>query len=124
MISGHSSWRACNFLHELCTYPYIKAELVKELLALGMPAERAGSGPPPGNGDVLIKGAFVSINKDLSQRRAETVRDFLTGRGIAAERLTTEWKGETQPVASNSTKEGQAKNRRTEITLNPMPVIR
>ncbi len=56
-----------------------------------------------------------TYNMGLSQRRAETVRDFLTGRGIAAERLTTEWKGETQPVASNSTKEGQAKNRRTEM---------
>ncbi len=39
----------------------VAQELVKEILALGMPAERARSGPPPGNGDVLIKGAFVSI---------------------------------------------------------------
>ncbi len=59
----------------------------------------------------------------LSQRRAEAVRDFLVSRGIAQERITVEWKGETEPVASNDTRQGRAQNRRTDITLNPMPAL-
>jgi outer membrane protein OmpA-like peptidoglycan-associated protein len=66
----------------------------------------------------------ASYNMGLSKRRAEAVRDFLIAHGIAAERITTDWKGETQPVASNATREGRAKNRRTEITLTPMPNLR
>lgn len=62
-------------------------------------------------------------NMGLSKRRAEAVRDFLIKRGIAKERITTEWKGESQPVAPNNTAEGRAKNRRTEITVRP-PNIR
>jgi outer membrane protein OmpA-like peptidoglycan-associated protein len=63
-------------------------------------------------------------NMGLSQRRAETVRDFLTARGISAQRITTDWKGETEPTAPNTTREGRKKNRRTEITLNPMPAMK
>ncbi len=61
----------------------VAQELVKEILALGMPAERAGSGPPPGNGDVLIKGAFVSINKGSRTAR------MLIGFGAGASKLET-----------------------------------
>ncbi len=61
----------------------VAQELVKEILALGMPAERAGSGPPPGNGDVLIKGAFVSINKGSRTTR------MLIGFGAGAAKLET-----------------------------------
>ncbi len=56
----------------------VAEELVKEILALGLPAERAGSGPPPGNGDVLIKGALVSLNKGSRTAR------MLVGFGAAA----------------------------------------
>jgi outer membrane protein OmpA-like peptidoglycan-associated protein len=63
-------------------------------------------------------------NLGLSKRRAEAVRDFLVAHGVGAERITVEWKGEADPVAPNTTKEGRAKNRRTEITLNPMPMMR
>ncbi|MEE8303120.1 MAG: OmpA family protein [Candidatus Tectomicrobia bacterium] len=64
-----------------------------------------------------------TYNMGLSQRRAEAVRDFLVSRGIARERITVEWKGESEPVASNDTRQGRAQNRRTDITLNPMPAL-
>jgi OOP family OmpA-OmpF porin len=54
-------------------------------------------------------------NLDLSQRRAETVRAYLIGKGIAAERLTAKGYGEASPVADNATAEGRFKNRRVEL---------
>ena len=64
--------------------------------------------------------ASASYNMSLSQQRAEAVRDFLVTHGITAERMTIEWKGEAQPVADNTTEDGRAQNRRTEVTLRPM----
>ncbi len=58
-----------------------------------------------------------SDNLDLSQRRAETVRNYLIKKGIAADRIQARGYGETQPVAENTTAEGKAKNRRTEVRL-------
>ena len=49
------------------------------------------------------------------QRRAEAVRDYLIRQGVAAERLTAQGYGETNPVADNKTREGRAKNRRVEL---------
>jgi outer membrane protein OmpA-like peptidoglycan-associated protein len=66
----------------------------------------------------------AEYNMGLSKRRAEAVRDYLITNGIEAQRITTEWKGETDPVASNDTREGRSQNRRTEITLNPTPAMR
>jgi OOP family OmpA-OmpF porin len=55
-------------------------------------------------------------NMNLSQRRAASVVDALTGAyGIAAERLTSSGAGLTLPVAPNDTEEGRAKNRRVEL---------
>jgi len=51
-------------------------------------------------------------NLELSQRRAEAVRDYLISHGVAADRLVAKGYGESKPVASNQTKEGRAKNRR------------
>ena len=56
-----------------------------------------------------------AYNLNLSQRRAEAVRNYLIGKGIAAERLTAKGYGESQPVADNATDEGRAKNRRVEL---------
>ncbi len=56
-----------------------------------------------------------AYNMGLSQRRAETVRNYLIGKGIAADRLTAKGYGESQPVADNATKEGRFKNRRVEL---------
>ncbi|MBU1115716.1 MAG: OmpA family protein, partial [Bacteroidetes bacterium] len=56
-----------------------------------------------------------AYNLKLSNRRAESVKKYLVANGIAADRLICDGKGETNPVASNKTKEGRAKNRRVEI---------
>jgi OOP family OmpA-OmpF porin len=58
-------------------------------------------------------------NMRLSERRAKAVSAHLVRNGIAAQRLNVSWKGETQPVASNATREGRAQNRRVEITVRP-----
>ncbi|WP_111411766.1 OmpA family protein [Billgrantia lactosivorans] len=69
---------------------------------------------------VRIEGHTDSVgsaeyNQDLSQRRADSVRDFLVSRGIEENRMTTRGFGEEQPVATNETDEGRAQNRRVEI---------
>ncbi len=56
-------------------------------------------------------------NQKLSIRRAESVKDYLVSKGVEKNRVYTEGKGEKQPVADNKTKEGKAKNRRTEIEV-------
>jgi outer membrane protein OmpA-like peptidoglycan-associated protein len=54
-------------------------------------------------------------NLNLSQRRAETVRDYLISKGVAADRLTAKGYGESNPIADNKTEEGRFKNRRVEL---------
>jgi OOP family OmpA-OmpF porin len=57
-----------------------------------------------------------AYNIDLSERRAKAVRDYLVSKGIDPERLSTKGFGYADPVASNDSKEGRAKNRRVEVT--------
>jgi outer membrane protein OmpA-like peptidoglycan-associated protein/opacity protein-like surface antigen len=56
-------------------------------------------------------------NMKLSQARAEAVRDYLTKKGVASNRLKPIGFGETKPIADNATKEGRARNRRVEFNL-------
>ena len=56
-------------------------------------------------------------NQRLSMRRAESVKAYMVSRGVEPNRVYTEGKGEKQPVASNRTSDGRAKNRRTEIEV-------
>ena len=57
----------------------------------------------------------AAMNRDLSQRRADTVKAWLVERGVAPERMTTKGFGPDKPVADNATPEGRAQNRRIEF---------
>ncbi|MGH8279856.1 MAG: OmpA family protein [Gammaproteobacteria bacterium] len=59
----------------------------------------------------------AAYNLKLSQRRAESVMKYLVGHGIDAGRLTAKGYGEADPVASNKTAAGRAKNRRVELRV-------
>ena len=61
----------------------------------------------------------ATYNQDLSQRRAQSVRDYLVSRGIAADRVTSQGFGPSRSVAENNTAEGRANNRRVEIVVQP-----
>ena len=56
-----------------------------------------------------------AFNKDLSQRRAEAVRQYLINAGVDGAHLTAVGYGSSQPVADNHSKAGRAKNRRVEL---------
>ena len=62
-----------------------------------------------------------SFNLDLSQRRAQAVRDYLASHGVAPDRIRAEGLGFTRPIADNKTAEGRANNRRVEIVVQPAP---
>ncbi|MEO9513305.1 MAG: OmpA family protein [Flavobacteriaceae bacterium] len=74
------------------------------------------------NSNILVEGHTDSAgseeyNWNLSQQRAESVSNYLIGKGISSGRFTTKWYGETQPRESNETAEGKAKNRRVELAI-------
>ena len=56
-----------------------------------------------------------AINQPLSEARAETVMEYLVGVGVDSERLTATGRGESEPVADNSTEIGRAENRRVDF---------
>lgn len=58
-----------------------------------------------------------ATNLNLSQARADAVKTYLSERGIKGDFLTTSGQGPDRPVASNSTVEGRARNRRIEFRL-------
>ena len=58
-----------------------------------------------------------AYNQKLSVKRAEAVKTYLVEKGIEPNRVYTEGKGKTQPVADNKTAEGRSKNRRVEIEV-------
>ena len=63
-----------------------------------------------------------AINNPLSVERANSVRDYLTTRGMSGARVETAGRGDREPVAENTTEGGRAKNRRVEIFLRePAP---
>ena len=74
------------------------------------------------NATILIEGhtdadGEEQANLDLSSARAQAVLDQLVARGVEASRLTAQGFGEAEPVASNESKEGKAKNRRIEFVV-------
>ncbi|MES9843099.1 MAG: OmpA family protein [Candidatus Sedimenticola sp. PURPLELP] len=73
-----------------------------------------------GDESLMIVGHTDSVGRDaynqgLSERRAQSVADYLAGQGISASKMSTMGKGETSPIADNGSAEGRAKNRRVEI---------
>jgi outer membrane protein OmpA-like peptidoglycan-associated protein len=62
----------------------------------------------------------ASYNRDLSQRRADAVANILRNGGVVGSRIVAYGRGEDQPVASNLTAEGKARNRRVEIHIIPI----
>ena len=74
------------------------------------------------NRNVLIEGHTDSVGSDefnltLSQKRADSLKEALTGEGIAGERITTVGYGKKYPVASNDTVAGKQQNRRVEVSI-------
>ena len=70
----------------------------------------------------IIEGHTDSVggsdyNLQLSQRRADSVRDFLLGRGILSSRMSSSGKGEQLPIAGNDSASGRQQNRRVEVII-------
>ena len=78
------------------------------------------------NRTVMIEGYTDNVGSDdynqgLSQRRADSVKTYLSGQGIRTVRLTALGKGESSPVAGNDSAMGRQQNRRVEVIINNPP---
>jgi len=74
------------------------------------------------NRTVMIEGHTDNVGSEganvaLSQRRADSVRSYLVGKGIASARLSASGKGEGVPVADNASEMGRQQNRRVEVII-------
>lgn len=56
-------------------------------------------------------------NQGLSERRANAAKKLIVSKGISSDKITTEGRGETQPIATNKTKDGRAENRRIAVEI-------
>ena len=61
------------------------------------------------------------LNMDLSQRRAQSVANYLTSQGVSPTNLSARGAGPDNPIASNADVNGRAQNRRVEVNLGPIP---
>jgi len=64
-----------------------------------------------------LKRQGITSNEVLSQKRAETVRQYLISQGVKPDMISARGFGEAKPIAANNTAKGRAKNRRVEVTL-------
>ena len=74
------------------------------------------------NWHLLVSGHTDNVGKAqnnlvLSKNRANALKTYLISKGIEAERIHTEWFGQTKPIANNGTEAGRQKNRRVEMTI-------
>lgn len=79
--------------------------------------------------DIVIEGhtdsqGTAASNLDLSQKRADSVRDYLVRRGIDGARIKAQGIGQTRPIADNTSPDGRANNRRVEIIVQPLKEAR
>lgn len=63
----------------------------------------------------------ATYNQALSEKRAKSVATFLAQKGVRQERVMVKGYGESQPIASNKSKDGRAQNRRVELEISPLP---
>ncbi|HEX7019502.1 MAG TPA: OmpA family protein [Gemmatimonadaceae bacterium] len=75
-----------------------------------------------GDSNLLLVGHTDSVgtssyNQGLSERRSRAVAVYLMSRGVASTRIQTAGRGETEPIASNSTDAGRQQNRRVEVAI-------
>ena len=61
----------------------------------------------------------ITTNQQLSEKRADSVMNYLITQGVKPDLLAARGYGETSPVASNDSARGRAQNRRVELTLTP-----
>jgi chemotaxis protein MotB len=66
-----------------------------------------------------LKQQGVTSNQDLSQKRAESVMQYLISQGVKADLVSARGFGDASPVAPNDTAQGRAQNRRVELSLAP-----
>ncbi|MDD2057819.1 OmpA family protein [Pseudomonas sp. GD03860] len=59
-----------------------------------------------------------AYNQTLSERRASSVAEYLISQGLSPAKVTSQGRGESEPIADNDTEEGRAQNRRVELHLN------
>ena len=67
-----------------------------------------------------LRARGVESNLQLSQMRADSVMQFLISQGVKPQLIFARGFGDADPVASNATREGRAKNRRVELSLHPL----
>jgi outer membrane protein OmpA-like peptidoglycan-associated protein len=94
-----------NFLSVLDSVVLVLQEFDKTLVVVAGHTDSSGSN---------------ALNQSLSERRAQSVSNYLNNAGVILDRIEVIGFGETQPVASNNTNAGKELNRRVEITLLPI----
>lgn len=95
---------------DLKTESFVELDKLVDLLQINPTIKIEISGHTDNKGD-------DKYNQTLSQKRAESVVNYLVQKGIVKTRLVAKGYGETQPIAPNDTEENQAKNRRTEVKV-------
>jgi len=103
-------------------FDFDKAELtpaaLETLNALGPMIRKSGKHPVTVEGHTDSVGSSA-YNQELSERRAQAVRDWLATQGyVDTVALSTKGYGKIRPVAPNTTAEGRQKNRRVEIVID------
>ena len=82
-------------------------------------AEQLKSNP---DAKIAVEGHTDSVgskeaNQELSQKRADAVRDFIVNAGVPADHFTASGRGESEPIATNKTAAGRQQNRRVELVI-------